>query len=64
MIVAPDPINTYGDALLPGLTYAINNASESGGGWDTVLRQRDLLTTHFRYGAQILNDPTLRFTPN
>ena len=61
--MAPNHLNSYDSTLFPGLDFAIYNATEFGGSWDTVRRQRDLLTTHFRYGAQIVSDPTLKITP-
>ena len=61
VIFAPSSINTYAGSVFPDLYDALTNTLEHGGSPDEVQKQLDILGTHFRYAAQVVEDPSLQY---
>ena len=58
---APSSVNSYAGASFPGISDSIFDAMHSGGSWDEVRRQIDIVRVHVRYAVEIMNQPALKY---
>ena len=55
VVYAPSSVNAYGSSAFPGVSDAIFSALESGGSWDVVREQLDLVRVHILYASHIMD---------
>jgi hypothetical protein len=71
VIFAPGLVNSFEDAVFPGVHGAIMNATNpyldpatSAGRWEVVKQQVDIVSMHIRHATQIISEPSLSYAPS